>query len=449
MSRDDVISPWHAAEPPAPAVWEWIAAIAVVTMMTGALIMPLFSPEPGVETPELRYIWLPIYALIVALLIRRAREIAALWPAVLICGALVGLAFVSSRWSLEPDVTVRRSIALGMTMLFALYLAAAWRGPVLLRMLCWAFLLMGVASLGIVFAWPEMGVHQDVNAGTWRGVWTEKNQTGMMMFTAILAALSLLVSGARGRWLPVATIAVSLVVLLGSQSKTSLLCLFVGAGLIVGFHALRKAGPIGAVVLVWLGVIGAGSAIAFFLLSPETLFALLGKDPTLTGRTEIWDSLLRRSAEQPWKGYGYAAFWGKESMPANWVRLETDWAVPSAHQSWLEVLIQLGRIGVILVAAVYALAAVLTAARLPTLGVREGYFGAAYLAAFGVLTLSESVMMLHHNFAWALFVALMASRFAPSRETAAVAGPQALPTGGVRRSTQFRSVRPVRARHSA
>jgi O-antigen ligase len=447
MFRANAQAPWQPTEPPTPAAWEWVAAIAVVVMMTGALIMPIFSPEPGVETPELRFIWLPIYAVIVGLVIRRAREIAALWPAVLISGALTALAFVSSRWSLEPDVTVRRSIALAMSMLFALYLAAAWRGPVLLRMLCWAFLLMGLTSIAIIFAWPEMGVSQAANAGTWRGVWTEKNQTGMMMLIAILAGLALLVSGGRGRWLAAATIAVSLIVLLGSQSKTSLLCLLAGGGLILGFHALRKAGPAAGIVLVWLGVIAGGSALTFFLLSPDTLFALLGKDPSLTGRTEIWDSLLRRYEERPWTGYGYAAFWGKESMPANWVRLETEWRVPSAHHGWLEVLIQLGRIGVFFVGAAYALAALLAVVRLPTQGVREGYFGIAFLTAFAVLTLSESVMMLHHNFAWALFVAVMASRFAPVRDEQPAVEARLARQTALRRSPRFRSVRP--ARHTA
>lgn len=446
MSRAYAPTPWSPAEPPAPAAWEWAAVIAVVIMMTGGLI-PLLSPDQGVETPALRLIWLPAYAVILGLVIRRARAIAAVWPALLIAGALAGFAFLSSRWSLEPDTTVRRAIALGISMLFAVYLGAVWRGPRLFQMLCIAFLFMGLASLALVAVNPAIGIHQDVNAGMWRGVWYEKNQAGMMMWTAILAALSLLVSGGRGRWLAAATIGVCMVVLLGSQSKTALLCLLVAGGLVLGFHILRKAGPIGGVVLAWLAVVAAGSLVAFFLLSPETLFVLLGKDPTLTGRTEIWDSLLRRSAERPWTGYGYAAFWGKESMAANWVRLETEWDVPSAHHGWLEVLIQLGRIGLVMVGATYVLAVLLGLVRLPTQGVREGYFGIAYLAAFGVLTFSESVVLLHHNFSWVLFTAVLASRFLPQRDAEPVAAPREPIPNGPRRSPRFRSVRP--ARHTA
>lgn len=444
MSRTHVLSPWQPASEPSPAAWEWVACIAVVVMMTGALVAPLFAPEPGVETPELRMIWLPVYAVIVGLVIRRAGDIARAWPAALLAIALLALAFLSSRWSLDPDTTVRRSIALGMSMLFAIYLGAVWRGPVLLRMLCMAFIGMGALSIIVVFAYPQMGVSQDANAGTWRGVWVEKNQTGMMMFTAILAGLALLVSDARSRWLALSTIAVCLVMLLGTQSKTSLLCLILGGGLIVGLHLLRRLGPIGGIIMLWLGVLLVGGLGAYFLLNPEALFTLLGKDPSLTGRTDIWDALLRQSAERPLTGYGYAAFWGKESAPANWVRFETEWRVPSAHQGWLEVLIQLGYLGVALVAFIYSISLVLALARLPSQGVREGYFGLAFLAAFGVLTLSESVMVLHHSFSWALFMAILAGRFLPVGSPMMELNRRAQPFPMQSPALVFRSVLPAR-----
>jgi len=434
-----------APEGPRPAAWEWIAAGVIITMMTGAF-MPFLAPGDGTETPELRLVWLPIYAVILTLGFRRIREILSLWPAVVIAVGLAGLAFVSSRWSLEPDVTVRRSIALGLSMLFAVYLAATFRGASLLRLLCFAFLPMALAGLATVAVNPVIGIHQDVNAGLWRGVWFEKNQAGMMMFTAILAATALLVSGAPGRKLPIATIFFALVLLAGSQSKTSLLCLIAGGGTIVGLHLLRRVGPAGAVMLVWLGVVVGCGMLTAFLVTPETFFTLLGKDPSLTGRTEIWDSLMRRADAQPWTGYGYAAFWGKESMPANWVRLETDWEVPSAHHGWLEVMIQLGRFGLAGVIAAFVVAIALTIVRLPGQGVREGYFAAGYLVALGFLSFSESILLIHHNLTWALFMAVLASRFLPEPYAAAAAAPAPRPVArrpefGRHPQPQFRSVR--------
>lgn len=412
MYRARPSSPAPVAADVVPARWEWAASIVIIIMMTGALIGPIFAPDQG-ETPILRLVWLPAYAVILMLAMRRALEILRLWPAVLICAALVGLCWASSLWSLFPDVTVRRTIALAISMLFALYLAASFRGPRLLRLLSWSFLIMAVLSLLFVAALPSYGIHSDVNAGMWRGVWYEKNQAGMMMFTGAVAALSLLVSGAPGRRLAIATLLLCTVVMLGSQSKTSLLCLIAGGGAVVGLHVLRKVGPAAGVALAWLGVVGASVVLGAITAFKNEFYALLGKDPSLTGRTQIWDAIWRFVDLRPVQGWGYAAFWSPDSAQADWIRFQNDWPVPSAHHGWMEVLIQLGWVGVALLVLAALIAVVATVVRLPVLGVREGYWGAGFLVTLGVVSLSESVLLLHHNLTWALAIVVLASRFGP------------------------------------
>ena len=44
-----------------PPLWERLAAGFVVFMLTGALIAPVLAPDQG-ETPILRLIWIPVYA---------------------------------------------------------------------------------------------------------------------------------------------------------------------------------------------------------------------------------------------------------------------------------------------------------------------------------------------------------------------------------------------------
>ena len=395
-----------------PARWEWGAAIASMFMMSGALIGPIFAPDMG-ENAILRLAWLPIYAFILMLAMRRAREIGRLWPAVLICAALVGLTWASVLWSVAPETTMRRVVAVGITMLLGLYVAAMFRGPRLLRLLCWTFLSMGLLSLVFVAAIPSLGIHDDVNAGMWRGIWYEKNQAGMMMFNGAIAALALLVSGGEGRRLAVATLIVCVLFMLGTQSKTSLLCLLSGGGLVVGFHVLRKVGPAAAVVLLWLGALALAGIFTAIAASPETFYALLGKDPTLTGRTAIWDAMWLYIEERPALGWGYAAFWKPDTIQADWIRFQNEWPVPHAHHSWMDLLLQLGWTGVAFMVVAMAVAVVGVLARLPTQGVREGYWAAGFLVTIGLLGLSESMLLLYHNLIWVLFVVALASRFAP------------------------------------
>jgi len=402
---------------PAPPLWEQVAAGFVIVILTGALIGPIFAPDQG-ETPILRLVWLPVYAVTGALLVLRFERVVRVWPAWLALFAVLILAFVSKYWSIDPGVTVRRVIALAATGAFALYLGAAFRGPHLPRLLTWCALLMGVGSLFMVFAMPSIGVHHDVNAGLWRGLWYEKNQMGLVMVAGATAAAAWLASGSRGRIVPLMTLAISVLLILATQSKTSLVCLALGVGLIGGLWALRQGGPALAVLAVWAGVVGVVGGWWLWTEQGPALLEALGKDPSLTGRTDIWAALMRRVAERPWTGYGYGAFWGVDSVPARYVRIETQWPVPSAHNGWIDLLVQLGWPGAVLVGIIMATATLATVWRLPRAGAIEGYWGLAYLAVFGLLSLSESVLLTHQNLPWVLCLAILARAAAPEPVTA-------------------------------
>ena len=156
----------------------------------------------------------------------------------------------------------------------------------------------------------------------------------------------------------------------------------------------------------------------------------LGKDPSLTGRTDIWTALMREVAERPWTGFGYQAFWGRDSIPAEWIRAETQWPVPSAHNGWIDLLIQLGWPGAIAVEATVLVAFLTTLFQIPGRGDREGYWGIAYFAVFLMLSLSESVLLTNANLPWTLLLAIlargmMADPQSRSRARAALAPPAA------------------------
>lgn len=402
------------AEPP---LWERVGAMICIVMLTGALIGPVFAPDQG-ETPVLRLIWLPVYAIIFGLIAARFEQVLRAWPAWLALLGLVALAFASKYWSLDPGVTGRRVIAMAMTGAFALYLGTAFEGVRLPRLLMQAALLMALGSLVMVFAFPTIGIHQFDNAGLWRGLWYEKNQMGIVMVAGATAAAACLAAG-DGRWkAPTVTLILTTALVIATQSKTSLLCLIIGLGLVAALWTMRRGGPVFTVVCVWLGIVVAGIGVYVFLTEPESILAALGKDPSLTGRTHIWDSLMRRVGERPWTGYGYSAFWGKDSIPAAFVRQETGWLVPSAHNGWIDLLVQLGWPGALAVGGLFVTAVIVTLVRLGSAGVREGYWAIAYLGVFLLLSLSESVLLSHASLPWTLFLAILARALSPG--TAAI-----------------------------
>ena len=386
--------------------------VAILVMLTGALIGPVFAPTQE-ETPILRLVWLPVYAAVAGLMLARFERVVRVWPAWIALMALVALTFASKYWSIDPEVTQRRVIAMAITGAFSIYLGAAFRGAHLPRVLMHAGLLMALGSLVMVFAFPAIGIHQADNAGLWRGLWYEKNQMGIVMVASATAAAACLVSPDPRRLLPSLTLGLSVLLVLATQSKTSLLCLMLGLGVVGGLWSLRKGGPAFSVVMIWLGVVCAGGLAAVWVTDSAAVLEALGKDPSLTGRTHIWDSLMRRVAEHPWTGYGYSAFWGKDSVPADYVRLETGWLVPSAHNGWIDLLVQLGWPGAVLVGTLFVSALMATLFRLGSAGMREGGFGLAYLGVFLMLSLSESVLLSHQNLPWTLFLAILARGFMP------------------------------------
>ena len=88
------------------------------------------------------------------------------------------------------------------------------------------------------------------------------------------------------------------------------------------------------------------SLFLFSLLDAGLFLGLIGKDPTLTGRTDIWSAVIELISERPVFGWGYRAMWVPTDLVTMWVDMKTgEWGVPSAHNAFLEVTLELGLLG--------------------------------------------------------------------------------------------------------
>jgi O-antigen ligase len=223
----------------------------------------------------------------------------------------------------------------------------------------------------------------------------------MALGVAVCVSAALVELRRRLFWCAWAVGAFALVLL--STSKTALVASLLGVAMI-GACMLVRRGPL-QTVLVGAGALGAvivGASIV--LLAPDVIVAVLGRDLTLTGRTEIWEAAAPAVAAQPWFGYGYYAFWLPDNGPAYWVREAVAWQVASAHSSWLELALGMGRIGVALFAL--QLTATLWRGAGAIMDARAGLWAPAFLAAFALYTMSESHALQANNVFWTIYVAV-------------------------------------------
>jgi len=390
---------------------EMALTILCILLFSNALIGPVFAPQTldlaaaESDSAVLRLMWLPVYGVTLLLTAFRVTRLMRVLPALFATGLLIGLCYASSFWSIAPDITIRRTIAVAVTTLFGLYIASRYKGEELVQIIAFSFAILAAGSYFVCICVPHLGIHDDINAGAWKGLWYEKNQMAANMVLGFIAscAAAYIAPERRRLWLGVAVAILGLVVM--SRSKTSLLACMASAAAFPCLLALRRGGVLG-IIFVWLTATCALIGGTVFYTMPDVVFKALGKDPTLTGRTEIWASLMRLSDKHPWLGYGYKAFWTPTSVPAAVVRMETHWGVPSAHNGWLDLLIQLGWVGVIMFSIV--LAAGLFCALFRFANVKDGFFSVLILLLFSVLIMSESFILSQNSLIWALFVCALA-----------------------------------------
>jgi len=212
-------------------------------------------------------------------------------------------------------------------------------------------------------------------------------------------------------WVPMGGLCFFLVLL--STSKTALLGCLLAISLFLFIRFYRRY-PILRLLLVYTLFVGVTLFVILSIFIPGELLALIGKDSTLTGRTDIWDALIYSIKQKPWLGFGYGVYWLDQLGPSYYVRLSLQWGVPTAHNGWIETWLSVGVVGVALFAVQYVWTFILAVMRLKR-GGTETYWVIIITSVFLVFSLSESSVLQQNDLSWVIFVATTAKLFAFER----------------------------------
>lgn len=290
--------------------------------------------------------------------------------------AFVLWATASLLWSAWPQTTALTLLLLWITTVQALFIGGVLTWRELVRAAASA--LKWVMALSILFElWVAVFVRAPILPGFVVAdaddpieYWSRNNLfdwggrlQGIMGNANLLAPVALLAiivfgiriaSGAPRRALLWAWIALAAFLFVRASSATAYVAAAGVAVVLVTVLLMRRARRPGERTRYYLGyaVVGIGGLTILFVMR-DTIFTALGRSADLTGRERIWEAVLGRWSERPWLGWGYATPWAPWDPAFDGWIIDHGQTVLQAHNMWVDILMQLGIVGVVLLGLLY------------------------------------------------------------------------------------------------
>ncbi|NEO11848.1 MULTISPECIES: O-antigen ligase [unclassified Moorena] len=325
---------------------------------------------------------------------------------------LVGIAVVSVLWSSEPTTTINRAVALIGTTLFGVYLASRYTMKEQLEMLAWAFGVAILLSFMFIVALPKYGIMGGVHAGTWRGIYVHKNVLGKVMVPSAVVFLLLAIRGKKNNLLFWCGFGFSVILLLFTTSKTALVSLIIMLLSLYLYRMLRWRYDLLIPTIFAMTTFG-GSVLIWLLDNADALLGAIGKDATLTGRTELWPFVLDMIEKQPWLGYGYGSFWNGFNGESAYVWRAVLWPAPNAHNGLLDLWLALGILGVSIYLIGFSFSLLRAIAWLRVSKTSENLWPLLFLTYTVLANITETSVMIQNNIFWVLYTSVALSVLIP------------------------------------
>ncbi len=266
---------------------------------------------------------------------------------------VIALCWLSLIWSINPDIAARRLIFLTIVtwnVFISVRQLGVARTVEALRYILLFVMLLNYAAVAL---WPSLGIHQldelgDTGlAGDWKGVLLEKNMAGAVC--VILLIVLVFGNIQRSARLNFLLIPLTVFFLWKTGSKTGMgtaVAALAGGAIFTSYRPPYRL----EFILGFVVCSVAFAAVGYIYW--DVISAPLYREDTLTGRSQIWLALISFVKDNWLLGSGFGSFWsiGPES-PINIYAQNQSWVgtVDSAHNGFLELALQLGVPGSIVV----------------------------------------------------------------------------------------------------
>lgn len=268
--------------------------------------------------------------------------------------ALLCFMLVSTIWSDITLIALRRWVRQVIVLIMALVIMSETKPYQALESVLRRFAYVFIPfSLVVIKYFPAYGVSYSTWSGVqmWTGIALHKNGFGSM---CTISALFFLWAYLQRRehptesvrhqgWADFSVLLIALFLLSGAQKNSATASTTLGVGIVtlLGLRLLRKVNfvvPKAVLLALVIFLIAFGVAAPFLGGSNVASFSSqLGRDDTLTGRTDVWAAVLPAMGQQPIFGYGFGSFWTDARRQF--------YEISDAHNGYLDILLELGAVG--------------------------------------------------------------------------------------------------------
>ncbi len=408
---------------------------AVVSFATGMLpIIQLgqgySGPSPaqsGAEGNPLNQIFFAVlYLAMVLIFLPELRTVFRVTLMDILVWSLIATCVLSVMWSLNAPLTMRRSVPLFGTALLAMILGTRLTSGQQLRLLAGALFTALISALGYILVFPKVGIDPQ---GAWQGYFPTKNELGRLASYLTIVTLYVPIRKSWSAIVKIGTPLLALFVIIMSSSATALV---LWAAIVVSYLVFQarsqkqEIATFGLVVWTLLLAIAVSSVLLYFNFSAA--MAMLGKDPTLTGRTYLWTSSIKAGLDRPILGYGYNGFWlGGAESPAHAIMEGARFpGATHAHNGYIDVFLDTGTLGLFLIVSMISATLVFGWRTWLRTGAIQDAWPIAFMVMIVVSNMVESIFLRHSAYAFLIFLTVAIST---SRRYIDVIGPSRMLPG--------------------
>ena len=242
-------------------------------------------------------------------------------------------------------VTDAAKWVVGLSLVFEVAVSLLVRGPLL------PGFVVPAERMDPVLYWSRDNLF---DGGRIQGIFGNANLLAAVILLAIIVFGVRMAAGAPRRALLIIWTALAGFLFVRAGSATAFIAAaFVALvlGTVLLMRTARRPGERTRWYLLY-AAIGLGGGAALWL-GRETVFGVLGRGADLLGREGIWADVAERAQQRPLAGWGFSTPWvPTEPLIDGWI-VEHDQTVVQAHSVWLDAYLQLGAVGVALLALVY------------------------------------------------------------------------------------------------